>query len=46
MLDLKAVIKFSDMPEEMQQYAIDCAIQAHKMYNNTEGVRYILKSIM
>lgn len=33
MSDRKAVIKNADMSEEMQQHAVDCAVEALEKYN-------------
>lgn len=43
MSDRKAVIKNADMPEEMQQDAVDCATQAMEKYNIEKDIAAFIK---
>nr|XP_033478684.1 dynein light chain 2, cytoplasmic-like [Epinephelus lanceolatus] len=43
MTDRKAVIKNADMSEEMQQDAVDCAMQAMDKYNTEKDIAAFVK---
>ncbi len=42
-VDRKAVIKNADMSEEMQQDAVDCAVQALEKYNVEKDIAAFIK---
>jgi dynein light chain LC8-type len=42
-VDRKAVVKNADMSEDMQQDAIDCAIQALEKYNVEKDIAAFIK---
>ena len=43
MSERKVVIKNTDISEEMQQYAVDCAKQALERYNTGEDIANFIK---
>lgn len=45
MSDKKAVIKNADMSEEMQQDAVDCAMQAMEKYNIEKDIAAYVKKV-
>lgn len=45
MSDKKAVIKNADMPDEMQQDAVDCAMQAMEKYNIEKDIAAYVKKV-
>lgn len=45
MSDRKAVIKNADMPEEMQQDAVECATQALEKYNIEKDIAAYIKKV-
>ncbi len=45
MSDKKAVIKNADMSDEMQQDAVDCAMQAMEKYNIEKDIAAYVKKV-
>lgn len=43
--DKKAVIKNADMSDEMQQDAVDCAMQAMEKYNIEKDIAAYVKKV-
>ncbi|CAK6953875.1 dynein%2C light chain, LC8-type 2b [Scomber scombrus] len=46
MSDKKAVIKNADMSDEMQQDAVDCAMQAMEKYNIEKDIAAYVKKVL